>query len=149
MPKDPIPRTNRFFDGVFSDFGRKTPPWLLSAGLHALVGLLLSIGPFSFILIGGGHRYGPELMLRLPEFETGAEPEVTVQRNLVEEDGEEIVEPLPEAENPEQEELGILRKPTMFFTSEDRDDEAAKDVERDAPFQGKYWNAAIGSDWRM
>jgi len=55
---------DRFFDGIFTDWLRRMPPWLISLGLHGCVVLALALGQFTFTAREGVDPWGPELSMR-------------------------------------------------------------------------------------
>ncbi|MHC4779175.1 MAG: prenyltransferase/squalene oxidase repeat-containing protein [Planctomycetota bacterium] len=149
MTKPPLSREELFFDGIFTDFLKKLPPWAASLGLHGLLGLLLTLGSVSLIIYGGGDRYGPELRQHRSDGREEIDSEVSfdlrprMERRLPpegnfdrppNEDYEPVEEPIEQIER-EEEEL-----PTEL----DSHDVAETPEPSNAPFQGKYWNAAIG-----
>lgn len=129
--------------GFVVEHVRKLPPWLASLCIHGLVALALCVGPFALLVEGGGHVFAPELLLHRSDGEDAPASKVLMNFSpppTVEEEGEREEALREEEPTPEEE----AQQERQLETEIDRDDRAATNCVSDAPFQGNFWNSAIG-----
>ncbi|MHC4600362.1 MAG: prenyltransferase/squalene oxidase repeat-containing protein [Planctomycetota bacterium] len=117
---------------------RQAPWWLISVAAHALVAVVLTLAHFT------DYREDPAVVVDSQLIEDKeVEPAEELEREVFERD-EEINTDEPPIEDPVMKDADLS---DHTETDSNEDYESAKGVEdamSDAPFQGKYWNTAIG-----